>query len=216
MVSAVDGAARLTDTYRTGLLSYRRCAALVSRRAPDALGGYEPCMFIWANELEFILRLLDRGFRHFYLPEVEAVHMKPLERGFDERKLRMNARRYAYVAAKLTRPTDACTTVVYLSAGMVIDGAVVRRHAITGLPELVRGVVTGLRRRQPIRPAVSVAYREIFRVFAPPWRYIRSPVERWTMRLGTESATARRASRQQSLFEARPGFLPIQCASLQL
>jgi GT2 family glycosyltransferase len=200
----------------------RACSATGAARrswvggALDALGGSDPCIFIWANELEFTMRLLDRGFRYLHLPGVEAVHIKPLERGFNERKHRMNTRRYAYVAAKLMRPTDACTTVVNLAVGMVIDWPVVRRRAITGVPELVRGVVTGLRRRQPIRPAVSVAYRENFRVFAPPWRYIRSPVERWTVRLGTGSATARRASRQQSFFEARPRFFPIQCASLQL
>jgi hypothetical protein len=52
VVSALDEAARLSDTYRTGLLSCWSCATLVSRRAPDTLGGDDPCIFTWANELE--------------------------------------------------------------------------------------------------------------------------------------------------------------------
>jgi hypothetical protein len=141
--------------------------------------------------------------------------MRVLDRGFNERKHCMNARSYAYVAAKLMRPTDACTTVVNLAV-IVIDWAVVRRQAITGLPECVRGVVAELRRWHPIRPAVSVAYRENFRVFARTWRYIRSQVERSTVRLGNERATARHASWQQLFFDARPHFFPIQCASPRL
>src|SRR5205085_7733890 len=76
IVSSYDESYTFNEEYRTGLLSYWGCAALVKRVALDALGGYDPHIFIWANELEFTMRLLDRGFVHLFLPDVVAVHMK--------------------------------------------------------------------------------------------------------------------------------------------
>ena len=75
VVSSKDGAHRFDlEELRTGLLSFWGCAVLMRREALRELGGYDPGIFVWANELEFMLRFFDRGFRHLHLPEVVAVH----------------------------------------------------------------------------------------------------------------------------------------------
>ena len=70
VVSSFELERRLNDDWPTGLLSYWGCAALVSREALGELGGYDPNIFIWANEVDLTMRLLDRGYRHLHLPEV--------------------------------------------------------------------------------------------------------------------------------------------------
>lgn len=67
------------EDYHCGLLAFWGCAALISRRGVELTGGFDPNIFIWAHEAEFVARLLDGGLRHLYLPEVTAVHLKPPE-----------------------------------------------------------------------------------------------------------------------------------------
>src|SRR5262249_49428487 len=68
VVSSFDEEHPLNVDWRTGLLSYWGCAALLSRQALQAVGGYDPNIFIWANEVELTMRLLDHGFRHLHIP----------------------------------------------------------------------------------------------------------------------------------------------------
>ena len=63
--------------YPTGLLSFWGTAALLSRRAIEETGGFDPNIFLWANELELTMRVLDAGLRHLHVPDIAAVHMKP-------------------------------------------------------------------------------------------------------------------------------------------
>ncbi len=76
VVSTHDPELRLHGAYRTGLFMFWGCAVLMRRRVVEALGGYDPEIFVLANELEFTLRFFDQGFRHLHLPEVVAQHMK--------------------------------------------------------------------------------------------------------------------------------------------
>ena len=62
----------------TGVLSFWGTAALLSRRAIDTTGGFDPNIFIWGNELELTMRILDAGLRHLHLPDHDAIHMKAL------------------------------------------------------------------------------------------------------------------------------------------
>jgi len=48
-----------TNEYDTGLLSFWGCAVLMRREVLDVLDGYDPEIFVWANELEFMLRFFD-------------------------------------------------------------------------------------------------------------------------------------------------------------
>ena len=161
------------DDYETGLLSYWGCAVLMRRRALAALRGYDPGIFLWANELEFTVRFFDQGFRHLHLPDVVATHMKvPMH--IDEWMsygYRINIGHFAYIAGKLLAPRDAALVFARVLATPVHDALRVHRGAIFGLPHVVRGFVRGLRRRRPVtNPAVSRMYRHNMHSFATPWR----------------------------------------------
>jgi GT2 family glycosyltransferase len=218
IVSSYDESYRFNDEYRTGLLSFWGCAALVSQAALDELGGYDPNIFIWANELELTMRLLDRGYAHLYLPEAVAVHMKEPD---DPKKFKLpnvlnNFRHWAYVAGKLMRPADALMALSSLALQIVIDTFSDDRRTIKGLPPVFRGFVTGLRHREAVRPVVSRTYRRNFRNFDWPWRYWRSPSERWRSWRGGEDAEEQRLRRQAPYFEERQALYPVERASLKL
>lgn len=213
VVSSFDEGHRLNDDWQTGLLSYWGCAALVSRRAIVALGGYDPNIFIWANEAEFTMRLLDRGFRHLLAPEISAVHMKEAIVEFEPRRYRVNARHHAYIAAKLMRGSDALAVLANIVQNALVDTIAEQRSAIVGVPEAFAGFATGLRHRQAVRPAVSSAYRHNFRPFAGPWRFMRSPSERIAARRG---ADGQRQARHERYFAERDRFYPDGRASLEL
>lgn len=169
------------DEYVTGLFSFWGCAVLVRREVLRALGGYDPEIFVWANELELMLRFFDRGFRHLHLPEVVAVHAKAPNdwRGgpVPERPYRVNYHNFGYVAAKLLRARDAAEALLALLTRNVIDGVRMDRMAFKGITDTLRGFAHGLRCRQPVRADVSRAYRRNFETFASPWWVCRTPGE---------------------------------------
>lgn len=216
VVSSFDEAYRFNDQYQTGLLSYWGCAALVSRAALDALGGYDPNIFIWANELDFTMRLLDRGFRHLFLPEVRAVHMKQPTPGFVRYPYRVSSRHYAYIAGKLMRPRDSLAALASRVIHTIVDIKAEEPFAIRALPDVIVGFLDGLRHRQPVRSVVSATYRKSFGSLSPPWRFMRSPKERWRALRREESPDAQRARRQTLYFDQRRRFYPGGRASLRL
>ena len=218
VVSSYNQSYRFNDQYRTGLLSYWGCAALVSRAALDALGGYDPNIFIWGNELEFTMRLLDKGFVHLHLPEVVAVHMKePVEDPVREpREVRYNCRHWAYVAGKLMRPYDAVLTAASLASGAVVEAVARDRITLAGFLPVFAGFAAGVRNREPVRPVVSSTYRRNFHSFGWPWRYLRSPAERWRAWRGVESADGQRERAHAAYFDARRRYYPEGRASLRL
>jgi GT2 family glycosyltransferase len=162
-----------SDKYRTGLFSFWGCSWIVRREVLQELGGYDPEIFMWANELELMIRFLDRGYRHLHFPEVVGQHMKrPGTAGDDdieERGYRINAERFGYIAGKLLQPRDAAEALIALLARDVRDGLRVNRVAFKALPDTLRGFAKGLRLRQPVRPEVSSFYRRNFETFASPW-----------------------------------------------
>lgn len=161
-----------SEKYRTGLFSFWGCAVLMRREVIKALGGYDPEIFVWANELEFLLRFYDRGFKHLHCPQIVAHHMKdPGDgSGFDVRSYGINSRHFAYIAGKLFRPRDAFEAFIALLARNVRDGLRRDRGAFTVLPGTVRGFAHGLRHREPLRkPELSRFYRRNFESFASPW-----------------------------------------------
>lgn len=215
VVSAFDGEHLLNDDWRTGLLSYWGCAALVRADAMRTLHGYDPNIFIWGNEAEFTMRLLDRGFRHLYLPEVCAVHVKERIVEFEPRRYLVNARHHAYIAGKLMTRADGASVVGNIIQCAAIDTIVENRVAIAAIREALAGYAEGNRCRSPVRPSVSAAYRRNFAPFAAPWHFVRSPRER--LRSGGDPATAarQRQERYQRFFVPRSAFYPHEQASLQ-
>lgn len=178
VVSSQDPSFEFNAHYRVGLLSFWGCAALVSRRAIDKLEGFDPNIFLWGNELEFTMRLLDEGLRHLFLPEVTAVHMKPPPGRYPDAAHRLHTRHVAYVAAKLLRPPDAALVLANVASKLALE--LVRRPSRRrSARALASGACAGWRARAPVRPGVSRLYRRNFRDFSSPLRYLGRPRERF-------------------------------------
>jgi GT2 family glycosyltransferase len=173
---------RFDIAYRTGLLSFWGCSVLIRRDVIEAIGGFDREIFVWAHELEFMLRFFDRGFRHLHMPEVVAIHMKDASGTwrdyFSTQAYRINSRHFGYVAAKHLHPRDALETLVALLAVNLRDGVRHDRTALGALVDTAAGFAHGLRRRSPVRNAqVSRTYRRNFYSFASPWWVSRRPRE---------------------------------------
>jgi GT2 family glycosyltransferase len=215
VVSSFDEQHRLNDDWNTGLLSFWGCAALLSAPALQAVCGYDPEIFIWANEVELTIRLLDAGFTHLYLPDLEAIHMKEAIVEFEPRRYLVNARHHSYIAAKLLRPADALRTVGSIVGQAAIDAIKQDRVALTAIGEAGRGFVHGLRRRQPVRPAVSSTYRRNFHPFVSPARFMRTPADR-IRALRSSGADDQRERRFATFYDEREAYYPTARASLTL
>lgn len=227
VVSADDPSWVFTEKYQTGLFMFWGCAVLMRRRVVEALGGYDPEIFVWANELEFTLRFFDRGFRHLHLPGVVAQHMKapPADDApwIEERGYRINARHWGYIAAKLFGPRVALEALVALLARAARDGLRQDAVALKALPDTVAGFVHGLRHRAPLRnPEVSRFYRHNFETFASPWWLARSTKELLRslprellddgLRREREDPTL---GRRQSYLQDRAAYYPDRAAILE-
>lgn len=181
VVSAQSPDFRFDEDYPTGLLTFWGCAVLMRRPVLAALGGYDPEIFVWANEVEFTMRFFDRAFRHLHLPDVLAVHMKagvptPVEYIRSSTYL-MNSAHFAYIVGKLMQPRDAALALAGVLATIARDALRIDRRALRGLPAALRGLVRGLRRRHPVRAEVSSVYQRHFLNFTPPLRIWRRPRE---------------------------------------
>jgi GT2 family glycosyltransferase len=225
VVSTHDPEWVFSDRYPTGLLSFWGCACLVRGTALAELGGYDPEIFMWANELEFTIRLFDAGYRHLHLPEVVAQHMKepePDDAALDVRAYHVNAQHWAYVAAKLLRPRDALAALAALLARSVRNALRADPRALAGIPRTLQGFAHGLRHRRAVRsPELSRFYRDNFHSFVNPLKLARPMRElvvalprekvRQTL-LGEEPAPAP-ARREQFLAE-RERVYPREAAVL--
>jgi GT2 family glycosyltransferase len=146
--SDVDASFYFNEDYHCGLLAFWGCAALISRRGVELTGGFDPNIFIWAHEAEFVARLLDGGLRHLYLPEVTAVHFKAPEQGPGSvYSIRLNTRNFAYIAGRLLR----------------------RRHALRAAANLfLRGLLIAIRRPAAAPRAAGRGRGPVVRTAAPP------------------------------------------------
>lgn len=169
VVAAAEEGVSFNARYNTGLLSFWGCSALVSKRALDQLKGYDEHIFLWANELEFTIRLLDHGLRHLFLKDVVAVHMKtPREKGvYAYRGHKRNVRNFAYIAGKLFQRGDAVAVVFNLLLEVLIT-TLRRPRALFIVPALIEGFRTGVQNRQPVRKEVSSLYARHFHGFVNP------------------------------------------------
>ena len=213
-----DESYRFDERYRTGLLTYWGCAVLMRRPVVERLGGYDPGIFVWANELEFMLRFYDAGFRHLHLPEVVAVHIKDI-RGLTwkdrigDRGYVLNTTHFAYVAGKRLRPRDAVEAVVALLVANARDGIKVKRSALRAIPATIKGFARGLRTRAPVRDArISHTYRRNFHSYASPWWLSRRPRE--FVSLPRRAKGSKPRGRRDEYFAERRRYYPIEAATL--
>jgi GT2 family glycosyltransferase len=227
VVSTRDPEHEFTQIYLTGLFMFWGCAVLMRRRVAEALGGYDPEIFVWANELDFTLRFFDHGFRHLHLPEVVAQHMKPPpEPGgawIDERSYRINQRHWAYIAAKLFPPRAASEVLLVLVTRALRDGVRMEPVALRALPDIVRGFIHGLRHRIPLENSgLATFYRANFETFASPWWFAR-PIGDLVRSLPRELVTEglllgrkyRTGGRRDSYLVERAALYPQQAALLE-
>jgi GT2 family glycosyltransferase len=194
---------RFNDEYDTGLLAFWGCAALLSRRAVDELGGFDPEIFVWAHEAEFTMRLLDRGLRHLAMPEIVAAHMTVPASRVTPFFHSTNTRNLAYIAAKLLRPRDAAGALVNV-ATMALLRALIDPRTIGSLPAVVAGARAGLRNRAAVRPPVSRLYRRNLVDFVSPLRFVRGP------------DVAGVVARRRRFWRARPDLYPMRTSWLEL
>jgi GT2 family glycosyltransferase len=205
--------------YPTGLLSFWGTAALLSRRAFAATGGYDPRVFVWAGELELTMRVLDAGLRHLTLPDLAAVHMKPPPepgRPLQVPIYRMNQRNLAYVAARSLRWRDLVPVQVNRVVRVLLDSRTLDRGALTALPEVARGTLAGLRARRPVRPEVSALYRRNFPDFGSPFIFMRGPVARLRALRDPERAQRDRLARDARVYVRRARYFPAEPSVLSL
>jgi hypothetical protein len=183
------------------------------------LRGYDPQIFVWANEVEFMLRFLDQGFRHLHLAEVVAIHAKPprdRSTSFPERLYRFNARHLAYVAGKLLRRRDAAAVLVTLLSRGLRDGIRADTGAFKGLLDTLKGFLHGLEHRRPVRREVSRAYRHNFLDFASPLALARPLSEIARDALGSGPRPIGDVGRRGEWLAKRPRFYPEQRGVLEL
>lgn len=205
--------------YRTGLLSFWGCSVLIRRTVLEEIGGYDPDIFVWAHELEFMLRFFDHGYRHLHVPEIVSVHMKDADPSrhwkeyFGSRAYQFNSRHFAYIAAKQLRARDAFEALVALLTANVRDGVRHDRKALRAVGQTIAGYAKGLRRREPVKNRdVSRTYRLNFHSFASPWWLSRRPSEF----LGFEKADLPPVDdRVAHYFSERSRYYPEQSATLE-
>jgi GT2 family glycosyltransferase len=193
VLSSEEPGWRFDLKYRTGLLTFWGCAALVRREVLERVGGYDPKIFVWANEVEFMLRFYDAGFRHLHMPEIEAIHMKGVVYGWAKNvgdwKYRMNHKNIAYTAGKHLRLREAAGALIALLATHVRDGVRGRPRAAGAVFTSSLGFVRGLRNREPVSKEISRIYRRHFLSFASPW-WVSRPVH--LLLMGLPQALVRR------------------------
>jgi len=198
----------------TGLLSFWGCSWLISRRAVERLGGYDPYFFMWGNEVELTMRLLDAGFKHLYLPEIKSVHMK-MPSGWTFTGHRRNLRHWAYTATKLLRARDAVPSIANLLLRVLLESGQ-RPQILKLLPEVLGGARDGLRNRSPVKESVSHLYRLHFMEFVSPLRWVRGPATRWRQRGAPGGADKDLQDRRDRFFAERREVYPVGSGALRL
>ncbi|MBN1830666.1 MAG: glycosyltransferase [Deltaproteobacteria bacterium] len=200
--STRDPAHVFNDEYNTGLLSFWGCAALISRRAVQILGGFDTGIFLWAHELEFTMRLLDRGLRHLFLPQVEAYHMVAPATRLTPRFYLQNTRSLGYIAAKLLRTRHLGPVLINLATSAFLRSLMDWRLS-GSLLTLIQGARDGLRHKSSVRSDISALYRYHFIDFVSPFRFVRGT--------DMDSFTARR----RRFAHSRTDLYPLTSAWLQ-
>jgi GT2 family glycosyltransferase len=227
VVSSEEPGYRFDMEYRAGLLTFWGCAVLIRRPVLERIGGYDPEIFLWANEVEFMLRFYKAGFRHLYAPEIAAVHMRRVRPLWHEHlgspAYRMNLKNIAYTAGKHLRAREAAGVLIALLVTHLYDAVVARTAAAGGIPVSVGGFLRGWRRRDRATDReISRVYRHHFMSFASPW-WVSYPIP---VVLGVPGALVRRAlgrgrppkrpDRWPEYYARRARYYPTCAATLEM
>ena len=153
------------DVFPTGLLSFWGCCALIRRSAIEEIGGFDPNIFLWAHELEFTFRLLNSGKKHVFVPNVHAIHRKPVPTPGESssHKRRLNLKNHCYIAAKFLRTPHVIKSVLALWVAVLYLS--LRHLNLAFLHDFLSGLRTGFINRAPV-----VDY-SLSRKYAAEWPY---------------------------------------------
>jgi GT2 family glycosyltransferase len=217
VASSVEPGFFNAGVHSPGLLGFWGCSAMFSRRALETEPFYDPNLFIWGNELELTMRLLDRGLRHLYLPEVISVHQKALPSSNRPLQFQViNHRHWAYAAGKLMQPEDALVVLWRLLLRIVLDARHSDRRLLAVLPQILAGFVQGLRFRRPVRPAVSAVYRRACFELSNPLTLLRTPRQRLRTRGDYAAANRAREARRERRTLRHGRYYPAAADVLEL
>ena len=121
----------------------------------------------------------------------------------------MNARHFAYIAAKLFGRREAFEALVALLSQHIRDTARDDREAWRAIPEVIKGFANGLRHRAPLtNPEIARTYRRHFVSYASPWWLSRSAGE---IVLGRK----REGGRKAEYYVGRARYYPEHADTLQ-
>ena len=100
------------------------------------------------------MRLLDRGLRHLFLPDIRVHHMSAPAARLTPFFYRTYMRNLAYIATKLLRPRDAVVAVAHLAV-MALLRAIANPRLARCLAAVPAGAWQGMRRRSRRKPGVG-------------------------------------------------------------
>jgi GT2 family glycosyltransferase len=143
------------------LIAFMAGAAVMRTDAYREVGGYEPRLFLGAEEALMALDLLSRGWRIVYAPEVVTHHHPSTARNPRRRQMLLARNRLwtAWLRLPAARAVVESARVLREAAAWDVHAAALG-HALLGLP-------WALRHRRPVPADVAEMHR---RVFAPPGR----------------------------------------------
>jgi GT2 family glycosyltransferase len=131
-------------------------ALLVRREAAAAVEWLDPAFFVYSDEVDFLKRLSDSGWKTLYVPGAVAVHHEQLSTGAvpERRIVELSRNRDRYMrkhhsapAALAVRALTAWTYAVRALAAVVLPGHDPRRYWRHVTATLMPGRGEGLRER---------------------------------------------------------------------
>jgi GT2 family glycosyltransferase len=112
-------------------------ALLVRREAAESVGWLDPAFFVYSDEVDFLKRLRDAGWRTLYVPAAAAVHHEQLSTGAvpERRIVELSRNRdlymrkhHSHAAALAVRALTAWTYALRAVAALVLPGHDPRRY----------------------------------------------------------------------------------------
>ncbi len=131
----------------------------------DSSGVYYEPLFIGCEGHDLSLRVLDRGFRILYCPEVNVVHLMSGETRTSDRPFYFYTRNYIWIAYKDYRLWDGASFLAPKLAMMLLHSLRARRLGafFRGLRAGVNGLRAIHRDRTPIAPPTVALLKDMER-----------------------------------------------------
>jgi len=212
------------------VLAVASAGMLIRRDVLAALGGFDPHLPMFGNDLDLGWRAARAGHRTVVVPGAVMFHVEAAHRGVRRTPVTGSHRRGERAAALYTLLVNSSLAALPFVAGRLLLGSLLR---VLGLvlvrapreagDELVALVVTLLRPdrvvagRRARRRTSTVPAREVRHLLAPPWLPYRhgldflSDLAAALLHQASDVSSARRAARR---VDAESGPVPVEAESL--